>query len=573
MAALWMSSILLLLKLGASYDESKDKTDVYYVTKMADRFLSFTAKHEDAVNNFADSEQQRLASAITNAHTAHDKSLLEMTATTSEENRLEAENAFGEMRNFVTTLKQAIGAVGSATSCEDLTCGAHAHCSYDSASGARCSCKDGYQGNGFVCKTPMKFTAHALMQVTPGQPQAQIADIQVSTLQRDTIVAVYRNVRDDHRGYAMLGHVTSDEMLWRSPVLFSKESQAYNPVLVQLREGDNAQHMGGIAIAFRDMNRGGDGVLLGGRIDPKSGVLTLGSPRAFTRHQAQGMAILPVRGSRVLVFYSGHNPGKDAWQLPGGEMYGGVLLAQVHPGGAPPQVIHKARFAVGPVARISALQLSPTNFVVAYRQGAASPDAKQAEAACLMGRMHYNEVIFDSEPLLLEPEQSQIWARSMSLVGENTIAYTYYSGHQDVTKQAVIKADPVAHHLEIVHGPDVIAHGSTSLVGSVALIPDAMQVEAKTKGIRFLSLSEHRRLHNSRLLTYLDNDGHQPARARLCSVDVQGKPSGCQDLNWSGREVASASAAQVSDGRFVIAFTDYMGTPYYQVVGLLDPLL
>merc|ERR1719199_1891031 len=108
----------------------------------------------------------------------------------------------------------------------------------------------------------MKFTAHALMQVTPGQPQAQIADIQVSTLQGDTIVAVYRNVRDDHRGYAMLGHVTSDEMLWRSPVLFSKESQAYNPVLVQLREGDNAQHMGGIAIAFRDMNRGGDGVLL-----------------------------------------------------------------------------------------------------------------------------------------------------------------------------------------------------------------------------------------------------------------------------------------------------------------------
>lgn len=400
----------------------------------------------------------------------------------------------------------------------------------------------------------------------------QVADIHVSALQGDTVVVVYRSISNNHRGYALLGHATPNKMLWHAPVLFSSDSQAFSPVLVQLLEGDNAQHQGGIAIAFRDMNRGGDGILLGGRIDPTGGALKLGSPRAFTRHQAQDMSMLPLPGSRVVVIYSGHNLDGHGQRLPGGVMYGGALLAQVQSDGAPPQVIHKARFASGPVARLSAISLSPATFAVAYRQGQGSAAAQQAEAACITGRLHHNELIFDSEPLLLEPEQPQIWSRSMSLIGKDRIAYTYHSGHERVTKQAILKADPVAHHLEIVHGPEVIARGPTSVVGSVALVPDRLQADTRANRTRFLSLSERSRLHSSRLLTYFDRDS-EPAQARLCSMDDLGIPSGCRDLSWGGHELVSASGAVVSDGRFVIAFTDTKGEPFYQLVGLSDPLV
>jgi hypothetical protein len=98
--------------------------DVYYITRMGDRFLKFMSKHQEAANTFGKNEQNRLGTAMLRATSIKDKNALERSVRINEENRLEAQNALSEMRNFVTTLKQSVGAIGSASRCQDLTCGA-----------------------------------------------------------------------------------------------------------------------------------------------------------------------------------------------------------------------------------------------------------------------------------------------------------------------------------------------------------------------------------------------------------------------------------------------------------------
>jgi len=556
-------SSILVLSGGAT---AKDSADVYYVTRMGDRFLGFMAKHQEAVNTFGAAEQERLVTAIQSAADPHDKMLLETSAMANEENRLEAQNAFGEMRNFVTTLKQAMGAVGSASRCEDLTCGAHAYCALHKTMGAQCLCQDGYEGNGFICKTPQQFSIHSLLQFSAGERRPQVADVHVSTLQGNTIVVVYRDLADSHKGYALLGHAAPDALRWHPPVLFSKDSQAFNPRVTQLLQAD-----GGIAIAFRNEDRGGEGILLGGRVDPVTGKVTLGVPKAFARHQAQAMAMLPLPGSRVAVVFAEHLGNDHDGQPSGGAMYGSTVLAQVHSDGSEPEILSKARFASGPVARLSAALLSPTLFAIAYRLG--DGGTKQAEAACIAGQLHTNHIDFSSPPLLLEPEQTNIWSRSLSRIGENLLSYTYHSGNEEVTKQAVLRADPKTHRLEVVHGPEVLERGFAPVVGSVAIAPTAQDVKMQKTGPFPLSLVERHRQQSARLLTYIGHGGAKPARSQLCSISGSGIPSGCQEIAWAGRDLASVSGAQVSDGRFVMVFTDARGSPYYQMVGMMEPLL
>jgi hypothetical protein len=545
--------------------------DIYYVTKMSDRFLSFLSKHEDAVAKFGAAEMDRLRSAIQSAPQSRDKALLEETARVNEENRLEAQNAFSRMRNFATTLKQAMGAVGSASRCEELTCGAHAYCAVDAALGAQCLCKEGYQGNGFICQTPMQFAIHSLIQFQPGQPHPKVADINVHTLRGDTIVAVYRDISNAHKGYALLGHATPENIRWHSPILFSNESRAFDPVIVQLQE--ESGHRGGIAIAYRDADRGGDGILVGGKISALTGEISVGTPKAFARHQAQAMAMLPLPDSRVAVIFAEHLLDDGPGQPRGGAMYGATLLAQVHTDGQAPQVINKERFAKGPVARLSVAALSPSLFAIAYRQGEIEPQAAQAEAACIAGQVRHNSIYFNSPAILLEPDQKNIWSRSLSRIGDNLLAYTYHSGNERVTKQAIISADAKTHHLKVVSGPEAVAHGFTPVVGSVALVPTIEDLAAQDTGPSPVSFTEQRRQQSVRLLTYAGHDGPKPAQARLCGISSSGIPSGCRDISWASHDLVSGSGTPLSDGRFLFLFTDARGNAFYQFVGLMDPLI
>lgn len=518
---------------------------------MTDQFLAFMLKKQAVLESFGAGERERLMNAILSAPRESDKSLLEATAKANEETRLETQNALSETLNFVSTFKQIIGSTAGPSSCEDLTCGEHAHCAMDSV-GARCSCNMGFQGNGFVCRTPLNLSmTPILIQSQSGPVRSHLADLRVATLQGNVVVAVYRDVVDANKGYVMLGRAASHGMQWHPPVLFSSQSQAFSPVVVQLAEDEHGRNQGGIAIAFRDANRGGNGILVTGKVNSSSGDVTLGVPKAFARHQAQAMSMVPLPDSRVAVIFAEHLFQGQAGQVEGGAMYGAALLAQVSSNGSAPEIISKDRFAVGPVARFSVAALSPTSFGVAYRQGGAEPGSDMAEAACIVGELHSSHIRFNSAAVLLEPTQAHILARSLTLVGKNTIAYTYHSANEKVTKQAILRADPKNHRLEVVHGPVVLSEGLSPVIGSIA----AVTQEPEGQG------------QDSLLLTVLGHDGPKPAEVRFCRIS-KGTPSACLDLASGARNLASVAATEVSDGRFVILMTDTAGSPHYQIVGL-----
>merc|ERR1719428_2260059 len=171
--------------LRSSNDKKKGKlvVDVYYVVKLLDKFKKYAVKHQALSDVRHGMEMERLQEAMENSDDEGDKTLLEASATENEESRLESQNAFNEMLNFVNTLKNSMGAKGSAPSCEDLTCGEHAICEDTVAEGAGCKCEDGYEGDGFLCKPPIHFTAHPLIPFESKGPAPQVGEIHISVFQ------------------------------------------------------------------------------------------------------------------------------------------------------------------------------------------------------------------------------------------------------------------------------------------------------------------------------------------------------------------------------------------------------
>jgi hypothetical protein len=388
-----------------------------------------------------------------------------------------------------------------------------------------------------------------LLHSQPGEAQMKVADLRVSSLQGDIVAAVYRDVTDGNKGFVVLGRAAPEGMQWHAPVLFSNQSQAYSPVLVQLSEDEHGTQNGGIAIAFRTASRGGDGILLGGHISPTSGKIAFGIPKAFARHQAQAMQLISLPDSRVVVIFAEHLFQGQAGEVEGGAMYGAALLTRVHSNGATPEILSKDRFAIGPIARLNVVALSPTSFGIGYRQGGAEAGSHFAEAACIVGELHGEHIRFNSEAVLLEPTRSNIWARSLSLVGKNTMAYTYYSADERKTKQAILHADPKSHRLVVTHGPVVLSSEFSPVIGSASFV----QEEPST--------------HDSLLLTVLSHDEAKPAEAQFCKIS-EGKPSGCRPLSWNARNLVTVSATAVSGDRIVLVTTDHQGTPHYQVTGM-----
>lgn len=579
-AALFFAAARLTSGLGADIRnsiaaaaarEQKSDVDVYYLNRVADEFTAFAGSHSRILDAFHQAEQDRLEVAIRDSSTGEGKSVLEDSAAFNEESRLEARNAFNEMTNFVTTLKQAMGAQGNARSCDQLTCGRNALCTAEGNS-ARCRCDAGYEGNGFVCNTPQTFEPQALVQLNITEPFPQVADLHVSTLSHNRLAVVFRDTARENKGFLMLGRAQPDKVAWSRPVVFSEGSEAFSPVVTELYETDDASGPLHLAIAYRDENRGGNGVLLGAMYDVQTGKVSFTETRLFARFLAQGMSMVALPGSRVAVLFAEHSlaghasvsveASGQAGVPPSAHrhhssMYGAALIARVTtPGQGAPEVIAKQRFVTGAVARLSSALISPTSFVVAYRHASEGAETKRGEASCVHAQLHGSELVFEQQAVLLEPERGQIWSQNVAPLGGGAVAYTYHSGSEQLTKQAILRVDPLTHRLHIVRGPEVLARGFSPFVGAVTT-----------------SLAQQSPSHASRpakSFTYFSKEGSTNAAARICgsySPDSGAAPQ-CKELSWATRQLSSVSGTPVGDGRIIFAYADHRGVPYYQLVGM-----
>merc|ERR1712205_120935 len=94
-----------------------------------------------------------------------------------------------------------------------------------------------------------------------------------------------------------------------------------------------------------------------------------------------------------------------------------LQLIQIKEGGVADDM-GRFRFSDEPCTRFSATKLSSGAFVVAYRAAQSEPTGPKMEAALIWGQHRSGELAFDPHPISMEPEQTEIWARSVALVGK-----------------------------------------------------------------------------------------------------------------------------------------------------------
>ncbi|CAJ1444081.1 unnamed protein product [Effrenium voratum] len=520
-----------------------------------DRWRSVFAMEEelrtrDAEQSLLDAaEVARSRSNIQRAR-GQDKDLLEEAYKIQEESRMEEENAQGVAAAFAATLQQFNGQSEGASSCSGLVCGGNGYCDEDSQ-GARCKCKAGYQGTGFVCNPAAGFAEHPLISAAGAKP-TQVADLHVSSLSGNGVAVAFRDPSRRNRGFVVLGTALDGGMRWSAPALISASSPVFGPVLVELDQA------GGLAVAYRTKDRGGDGMLLCGRRDAENRV-QLGPARVFSHYQAQAMTLIALPQNRVAVLFSEHQPvtGAEA------EHFGTSLLAEMSDSkdAMMPKLLGKYHFAKGAVTRITAAPLSSKTFAIAFRQSRES--AAYREASVSLAELWGTELVFTTSPTSLEPGRGQIWARSVAGLGDGAFAYTYHSGAEQVTKQAVLRLHPQSHRLEMLQEPQVVAEGFSPFVSTVSTVHREVHQFQPQRGQRIRAEAQPQ---GHRFFTFIGGEGAK-GRGRLCGVSA-GLPDRCQDVGASSKEVLSVASALLSDGRVFLLTSSASGTPHYALVGL-----
>jgi len=513
--------------------------DVYYVTELLDKLKVFIERHKATTQQRYDSETLRLLAATQNTRTTSDKKLLESTVEKIEEARMESQHADDHMRSFYYTLKSILGAKSTAPTCQYLICAKDEVCHVTNGIAA-CGCKPHYVHDGFVCKpvaffTTSYFSAQPLFKhVNWAEPLARVADIDLIPFSRDHVAVAYRKMTDRDRGFLLFGKTSADGVTWGQPVPFSGKLAAYSPAISVLGNGN-------VMIAFRDASRSGTGYVVSGRINSTDAMdAALGAPHAVSRFQAQKMVLMPLGSSNIVCLYSDRSFGNIQ------QAYGGAILMQVASGSF--SIMGRYRFADMPVARLAATQLTPSSLVIAYRgmQVDASPGATQSPelSATWMG-MEDGELVIDPHPLVLEPNQKDMWARDISLVSENVLAYSYQSGMEKKTKVALIHVDPNTHTLKTAGEPTVIAEGDTKYVQGISLPAAASEPHT---------------------FTYYQHPKSK-GEASACRIDPSGQLSHCNKIEWADTELESVRGGRLGNGRLLFVFSDLSGEPFYQLLG------
>jgi len=261
------------------------------------------------------------------------------------------------------SIREALGEVGVTTTCSHFTCGQRGHCVESALHGAHCECEAGYEGNGFLCNPASELALNPIFTASKQEPW--VADLHVSILDGDRVGVVYRDMAQRNCGYLLLVEVQQFGMRWGRPWSFSRDSAAFGPVLAGLQDGT------GFAIAFRDHQQHGAGILVGGSYRQARSMLKLAARMKFARRQSQGAALVQLPGSHVVLLF-------EERSLHGDNPRGAAALAKVYPNGKPAEILGTYHFAEGAVSELSALMLSPTSFALGFRNEEQKDDGQHA---------------------------------------------------------------------------------------------------------------------------------------------------------------------------------------------------
>lgn len=516
-----------------------------YLLHTLSKFRKFALGSKTQLQDKQKTEEKQLQSAMSQTTDQNVKQALAQSVTSSKMSLAETSRVYDNMVNFSDSMISLINsATKNGVGCEQMACGLHASCT-ETTAGAECVCNEGYVGQGTNCRAPPEFMPHRMLKDGIAGA-AEAADIDVNVFESNKIAIVFRDVSAGNVGRVLVGRVREAGMADLSaPEEFTLQGgRAFSPVVA----GTSSSR---IAIAWRDDNRLGGcwlrGASLGGTVRGADMALTWGQPENFCSGQAHKMSIVALPKDRVAVLFSDrilatkHNPM---------ESFGNSLLAEVDQAGAV-SVAGTYRFSDSPVCRLEVTKVAPGAFVLAARAGKATDDMDPSlitrqEAMAMYGEVVGNDLVFDPNAVNIEPQKTQIWARGLSLIAPNTVAYAYQDGVDMSMKMAVLEIDPASHKMSIVHQPIVLRGGFSPYVSMLS--------------VPYTPSDPH---------TLIYYEGNYSSMVNLCAWGVKDKKlSKCEDFSWLTQKLSSVSGVHLGGGKSFMVFTSETGVPYYGVFGL-----
>lgn len=532
--------------LSARAGPQTSAAQMAYLVQTLQKFRNFALASVNTVEARHGAERDRLHVAARETDDEGVKLALEQTITGNEQSLKETERMFFQMVNFSNSMEQLLSlATSTGRGCESLICGQHASCSV-TTKGAACVCNEGYIGLGTNCHAPPEFMPHRLLSETKGATITRAGDVDVCVFEKNLIAVVYRDLTRDNMGRVVVGKVRDGGMTTLSPPEPFTESggRAFSPVIMGTEDRR-------LAVAWRDDSRLGSCYVRGAAMGT-SGVrgadmaLTWGEPVNFCTNQAHGMSMVSFPNNRIMVLFS--DKVKAAVNKPI-ESFGNSFLAEIGNRGSISE-LGKFRFTDAPVCRLDVVKITPTGFILAARAGQAPIDfastSVKQEAMAMYGELLDNELVFDPNPVNLEPAATNIWARGVSLIGPNTVAYAYQNGANESINVAVIAIDPRTHHMEVVQEPKAVFAGFSPYVSMLSL--------------PYTPMDPHTLVYYQRGNASVVN---------VCSwVPGDKRLERCEEFTWLFEALTSVSGVHLGGGKSFMVFADPSGIPYYGVFGL-----
>jgi hypothetical protein len=517
-----------------------------YLINTLGKFKNFAENSRTKVEEQHIQDELHLRQDIQSSHDEGVKLALSQSITGNEQSLKETRRIYDNMVNFSMSLMDLLQAATSkGYGCEQLVCGPHASCT-DTIAGAECICNEGYVGQGTNCHAPPDFMPHPLLLEGKTAQATKATDVQLTVFKDNQIAVVFRDSTRGGSGHMVVGKVREAGMTDLSPPeqFTTGSGKAFDPVVV----GTPGRR---ILVAWRDQNKVGTcwmrSAFLGGRgVRGADMALTWGKAINFCTDQAHKMSILPVGLNRAVILFS--DKVKASLNTPA-ESFGNTVLVEIQD--SKPSILGRFRFADFPVVRLEATKVSDNAFVLAARGAKVTDEmdnsvSTKQEAMAMYGEVVDNDLVFDPNPLNLEPKKSQIWARGISMIAPNTVAYAYQDGTDMQIKMAVLAIDPKTHQLTEAVAPATMRKGFSPYVNMIS--------------VPYTASDPH---------TLFYYQGEHSSMVNLCSWDAKRKKvSGCEDFSWLANKASSVSGARLGDGKSFMAFTTETGSPHYVVFGL-----
>jgi len=524
-----------------------ESDSMQYLMRTLNKFKAFAKDSREKVEERHKSEETRLQASLVQTKDQGTQLALEQSVTSNSESLQETRRVYNNMVNFAGSMEQFLQqAASKGSGCEQTTCGPHASCT-DTTLGAQCVCNEGYVGMGKDCMAPPEFMPHHLLFEGAGALQTQARDMNVALFGTNSIAVVFSDMSRGGMGRTVVGNVREAGMaILAPPEPFTEAgAQAFSAVVTGTEDRR-------ILITWRDQNTKGlcwmRGAALGTtKIRGAEQHLQWGEPVNFCRSQSHKMAALPLPGNRVLVLFADQ---AAATQHTPAESFGNSMLLQLgNDGGV--KSLGNFRFADYPVVRLEVTKLTPKTFIVAARAAQAEDEMDSSkktnqEAMALFGEMSGDDLVYDPNPVNLEPSGKDIWARGVSLIAPNTFAYAYQRGKDQKMMLGVVHVNATTHRMEVVHKPSQIRAGFSPYVSMLSVPYTA---------------------NDPHTLTYYN--GEKNSMVNVCSWDAVKKSlTKCEDFAWLQGKVKSVSGAHLGGGKAFMVFAPESGVPYYGVFGL-----